>query len=113
MAHDVSGTWEIVQSNGYKVVVEITQQKDGRERPEDGDLSGFAHEITPHGTDVSDQLLAGKLDGDSFEIVIDWQNGTKGQYSGSFDPIGNLSGVTFDVMHPAAQATWFRSPPRS
>ena len=108
MAHNVSGAWEIVQSNQYKVRVVIAQQLDFFNNPADGDLSGWASEITPHGTDVSDQRLSGKLTGDDFEIVVDWQNGTKGQYSGHFDPVGNLTGVTFDVSHPTAQASWFR-----
>jgi hypothetical protein len=108
MAHDVSGPWEIVQSNAYKVRVVIAQQRDFNNNPADGDLTGWASEITPHGTDVSDQHLSGSLNGDDFEIVVDWDNGTKGQYSGHFDPIGNLTGVTFDVNHPSAQATWFR-----
>jgi len=109
MAHDVSGIWDIVQSNEYRVRVNIAQPRDFDGNLADGDLTGFASEITPHGTDVSDQTLdGGELSGDAFEIVVDWQNGTKGQYSGNFDPAGNLSGVTFDVKHPTAQATWFR-----
>lgn len=56
--------------------------------------------------------MLGALNGDSFEIVVDWQNGTKGQYSGSFDPAGHLSGVSFDVKNPTAQTTWFREEPQ-
>jgi hypothetical protein len=58
---------------------------------------------------VSHQQLNGQLLGDPFEILIDWHNGTRGQYSGTFDPVGNLSGVTFDVNNPTAQPTWFRA----
>jgi hypothetical protein len=113
MAHNVSGKWEIVQSNGYRVAVDISQPT---ESPNglvtlltDGPLTGTADEITPRGTDVSHQQLNGQLLGDSFEILIDWHNGTRGQYSGTFDSVGNLSGVTFDVNNPTAQATWFRA----
>jgi hypothetical protein len=116
MAHNVSGSWEIVQSNGFKVAVNITQPTEFPLGPNgpvvlltDGPLTGTADEITPRGTDVSHQDLTGQLMGDSFEILIDWHNGTKGQYSGSFDAAGNLSGVTFDVKNPTAQATWFRA----
>jgi hypothetical protein len=112
MAHDVSGIWEIAQSNGGKVRVNISQPRGFNNELADGDLTGFTHEITPDGTDTSDQSLLGALNGDSFEIVVDWQNGTKGQYSGSFDPAGNLSGVSFDVKNPTAQATWFREEPQ-
>jgi hypothetical protein len=118
MAHNVSGNWQIVQSNGYKVNVFINQPVEvsveplpvGELRlPIDGALTGTADEITPRGTDVSHQQLTGQLDGDSFQIVIDWNNGTVGQYNGTFDPFGNLSGVTFDQRTPAAQATWHRA----
>jgi hypothetical protein len=115
MAHDVSGSWEIVQSNGFRVAVNINQPVETPLGPNgplrlltDGLLTGTADEITPRGTDVSHQSLTGELIGDSFEIVVDWNNGTKGQYSGTFDPAGNLSGVTFDVNHPGSQATWHR-----
>jgi hypothetical protein len=108
MAHDVDGTWDIVQSNEYKVRVTIEQPRDPDGNFADGDLSGSADEITPHGTDVSQQILTGKLIGDSFEMLVDWHNGSIGQYSGNYDPAGNLSGVTFDVNHPTAQATWLR-----
>jgi hypothetical protein len=116
MAHDVSGSWEIVQSNGYRVALDITQPRETQFGPNgpigllaDGLLTGTADEITPKGTDVSRQSLTGELLGDSFEIVVDWHNGSKGQYSGNFDPAGHLSGVTFDVNNPKAQATWFRA----
>jgi hypothetical protein len=117
MAHDVRGAWQIVQSNGYRVNVDITQPVEvsvepvaGQVRlPTDGVLTGTAHEITPHGTDVSQQSLNGQLNGDSFQIVVDWHNGTIGQYNGTFDPFGNLSGVTFDTRTPTAQATWHRA----
>jgi hypothetical protein len=119
MAHNVSGNWQIVQSNGYKVNVSINQPVEVLEEPPpvgelrlltDGALTGTADEITPRGTDVSQQNpVTGQLNGDSFEILVDWRNGTKGQYSGTFDPVGNLTGVTFDVDHPGSQATWHRA----
>jgi hypothetical protein len=119
MAHNVSGNWQIVQSNGYKVNVSINQPVEVSVEPPpvgefrlltDGALTGTADEITPRGTDVSQQNpVTGQLAGDSFEILVDWRNGTKGQYSGTFDPAGNLAGVTFDVDHPGSQATWHRA----
>jgi hypothetical protein len=109
MAHDVHGVWDIVQSNNYRVRVDINQSMDGSNNLLDGPLTGSAQEYTPHGTPISNQQLSqGMLSGDFFFILIDWMNGTKGQYSGTFDPAGNLSGVTFDVDTPTAQATWIR-----
>ena len=108
MAHDVHGIWNIVQSNGYRVQVNI-EQSEVNGVLVDGHLKGFASEFTPHGTDISDQMLSsGTLSGDSFVMVIDWNNNTVGVYSGTFDPSGNLSGVTFDQVTPSAQATWVR-----
>lgn len=110
MTHNVSGIWDIVQSNNYRVRVNIIQtQFDGG--PGDGDLTGTAQEFTPHGTDVSDQnISSGTLSGDSFVIQIDWMNGSVGKYSGFFDPTGHLGGVTYDINNPSAQATWVRVP---
>ncbi len=108
MAHDVHGIWNIVQSNGYRVQVNIEQTENNGVLA-DGNLTGFASEFTPHGTDISDQrLFSGTLSGNSFVIDIDWMNNTIGRYSGSFDPAGQLSGVTFDLNTPSAQATWIR-----
>lgn len=110
MAHDVSGIWNIKQSNGYTVQVNIDQPKSGNVVL-DGNLTGTAQEFTPLGTDISNpnqRLEDGKLDGDSFVIRIDWGNNTLGHYSGNFDPFGRLSGVTYDELNPHAQATWFR-----
>jgi hypothetical protein len=110
MAHDVSGIWNIKQSNGYTVQVNIEQPRFDNVVL-DGPLSGTAQEYTPHGTDISNPnqtLQDGKLDGDAFVIRINWGNDTLGHYSGFFDPFGRLSGVTYDEMHPGAQATWFR-----
>jgi hypothetical protein len=109
MPNNVSGIWDIVQSNGYRVRVNIVQPVDVNGNPQDGGLAGLASEITPKGTDVSDQHLSGSLNGDDFEITVDWHNGSIGQYSGHFDPVGHLTGVTFDLHNPSAQATWLRA----
>jgi hypothetical protein len=50
-----------VQSNDYKVWVNINQPRGFYNELIDGDLTGSADEITPHGTDVSHQFLNGKL----------------------------------------------------
>lgn len=112
MAHDVDGVWEIVQSNGFLVRVDIAQPRDPSGNLADGDLHGAAKEVGAGGVDLVEANLSGALRGDSFEFTADWPNGTKGQYSGNFDPGGNLSGVTFDLANPTSQATWFRQQPQ-
>jgi len=113
MAHDVHGTWTIVQGNGFSVVVDISQ----RTEPPlnlliDGPLSGTADSFNSAGTATAiKRPLNGEIIQDSVEFSVDWGNGTHGQYSGNFDPQGNLTGVTFDVAHPTSQATWFRRRP--
>jgi hypothetical protein len=107
----VNGPWTIVQSNGYKVQVNIVQTQFDNILV-DGQLSGTAQEYTPLGTDISNpnQMLdSGMLNGDSFVIRIDWGNQTLGHYSGTFDPFGRLGGITYDENNPGAQATWFRA----
>jgi hypothetical protein len=108
MAHSVDGVWEIWQSNGYKVRVEIAQPRFNNELV-DGDLTGSAQEITPHGTQIADvRLQMGRLTGNSFTMVVDWGNNSIGQYNGTFDLFNGLSGVTFDQNNQSAQATWVR-----
>ena len=51
---------------------------------------------------------SGQLTGNAFLFTVDWNNNGKGgQYSGTFDGEGRLSGVTFDIDNPGSQATWF------
>jgi hypothetical protein len=104
MAHDVEGPWELVQSNGFGVQVDIVQSHDPSGRLADGPFHGSA-KVVSSGAEAN---LNGELRGDSFEFGVDWPNGTRGKYTGSFDAGGNLSGVTFDLAHPTSQATWFR-----
>ncbi len=108
MAHNVDGVWELTQSNGWGVRVDIAQPRDSNGNLADGNLHGAATEINPGGSDVAEANLNGALVGNSFEFAVDWPNGTVGQYSGGFDAGANLSGVTFDLAHPTSQATWFR-----
>jgi hypothetical protein len=118
MAHDVNGTWEIAQSNGWRVWVTIAQPSEAALPGEpgpifiDGDLTGTADEVNPQGAVTVRQVpLSGEIIQDAFELEIAWGNGTKGRYNGTFDLEGRLSGVTFDEANPTSQATWFRPAP--
>ncbi|HCU93797.1 MAG TPA: hypothetical protein DHU96_14150 [Actinobacteria bacterium] len=77
-----------------------------------GIMHGAAKIVGAAGADLAEADLTGMLRGNSFEFTVAWPNGTKGQYSGTFDPGGNLSGVTFDLENPTSQATWFRQEPQ-
>lgn len=112
MAHNVDGIWELVQSNGFRVRVDIAQPRDLGGGLADGGLHGAAKELNSSGAELAEANLSGALNGNSFEFIVAWPNGSEGQYTGNFDAGGNLSGVTFDVAHPTSQATWFRQVPQ-
>jgi hypothetical protein len=96
VARDINGQWTITQSNGFEVMFDIVQEPDGT-------LRGSGEII---GGKVAN--ASGQLTGNAFVYTVDWNdNGKGGQYSGTFDAEGRLSGVTFDVDNPGSQATWF------
>ena len=110
MAHDVDGFWELVQSNHYRVQLNIEQPRDSHGQLADGKLTGTAQEVTPKGTPQGQTPFQNaQLNGDFFVFSVDWGNGSIGEYSGTFDLLGHLSGVTFDANNVHVQATWVRS----
>jgi hypothetical protein len=108
MAHNVDGVWSLVQSNGFVVTVDIAQPRDPNGHFADGPLNGAAKIPGLFDLPIAETNLTGMLRGDDFEFRADWPNETKGQYEGRFDPVGRLSGITFDLANPGSQATWFR-----
>lgn len=112
MAHSVDGIWELVQSNAFRVRVDIAQSRDSSGALADGGLHGAAKELNPGKVALAEANLFGALSGSSFEFTVAGPNGSTGQYTGNFDAGGHLSGVTFDVAHPTSQATWFRQEPQ-
>jgi hypothetical protein len=96
MARDINGQWRITQSNGFELMFDIVQERDGT-------LRGSGEII---GGKVANGR--GRLDGDQFTFTVDWNNNGKGgRYTGSFDGRGRLSGTTVDLDHPSSGATWF------
>ena len=100
---DVSGRWDIVQSNGFRVPINVTQNGD---------------QITATASHSNGQVMSreatGVVRGPEFDMIITWANGTRGHYTatfkrGHFDspPNGFLDGVTKDLTNPGSQATWF------
>jgi hypothetical protein len=100
MAFDVSGQWELRQSNGFDVVFDIVQSQSGH-------LHGSGRVVG--GMEANGE---GRLDGNSFVFTVDWNNnGRGGQYSGRFGPGGFLSGTTVDLDNPSSGATWASKEP--
>ena len=98
----VGGEWDIVQQNGFRVRINITQQEDR--------LSAFA---THSNGSVQSTEAKGFVRGPDFEITITWNNGSKGLYTGRLThgpftppPTGFLKGRTQDLNHPGSQADW-------
>ena len=99
----VGGSWDMVQSNGFRVAVTITQTDD--------QLSASA---THSGGQVESLVgSTGTVTGPHFDLTINWNNGTRGHYTadlthGPFTPppSGFLRGSTQDLDHPTSTATW-------
>jgi hypothetical protein len=98
----VGGEWDIVQRNGFRVRITITQDQDR--------LSAFASHSNGS---VQSTAANGFVRGPDFEMTITWNNGTKGLYTarlthGPFTPApqGFLKGHTKDLNNPGSEADW-------
>jgi hypothetical protein len=98
----VGGQWDIVQGNGFRVAINITQTND--------QLSAHA---THSGGAVESNSATGFVQGNHFEMTIEWNNGTKGFYTAEFShgpftppPMGFLKGETKDLNHQESHTTW-------
>jgi hypothetical protein len=98
----VGGAWDIVQTNSFRVSINIIQDQDR--------LSAFASH-----TNGSVQSLEaqGFVHGPNFEMTITWNNGTRGLYTGilthgpfTSPPLGFLAGSTQDLNNPGSHADW-------
>jgi hypothetical protein len=99
----VSGKWDMVQSNGFRVLIDVTQEEDR--------LRAFA---THSAGQVKSLDANGVVRGPQFEMTITWSDGSKGKYNGTleqgnFDAPGHgfLKGRTEDLNHPGSAADWF------
>lgn len=101
----VGGEWDIRQSNGFRVHVNIHQ-----EGPDDNQLHAFC---THSGGSVRSKDARGSVVGEDFSLTITWDNNTKGEYIGRLEPgfftganQGILKGQSRDLDHPESTATW-------
>jgi hypothetical protein len=93
MPEDVRGNWDLYQSNGFTVHMEVAEED------ADGSFTGRA---TIHGKAGFTELV----DTRATDSEITFQVGN-GRYVGRFDFQGRLTGIAFDMTHPQNQATWF------
>ena len=92
---NVSGTWDILQSNSPTVAtVNLTQ---------DGEAI-FGDAVA--GSSVASVGAGSRLVGSEFLIELHWNTGSIGEYHGTIGLNGRLTGITVDKTHPEAQATW-------
>jgi hypothetical protein len=90
---DVRGHWDAHQANGFIASFNIfLQDGPGAER-----LSG---EASHSGGAVRSRSVEGTLRGNEIMLTVEWNNGTLGEYNGTFTPFGRIIGVTFDLNHP-------------
>jgi hypothetical protein len=97
----VGGSWDIIQSNGYRVNVNLTQ--DGP------NVSGSARTLD---NKLSSGGVTGTVDGSSIHLLIPWTPNSEGKYDGSWtantvgDGSGYLKGTTCDQHHLEVCASW-------
>jgi hypothetical protein len=96
MARDVRGTWNIHQSNGFTVTVQVDDEDADGSFTGNGDIGGGAQNITLTDTRATDNEFTMQMG--------------RGRYVGRFDFQGRLTGQTFDVQAPHSQANWHSDP---
>jgi hypothetical protein len=94
MARDVSGKWNAHQSNGFSVAFNLKQNGES--------LEGLASTAGLNGKGL------GRVTNDAFLFTVDWTPGdSRGEYSGTFNLEGRITGITVDLHHPSSFAGWF------
>ncbi len=94
---NIQGLWEIVQTNGFKVALDV-----GPINQQNGSFQATAFQ---EGNQVNGNG-SGNVNGDFMHFTITWDNGTQGAYNGAFDAQGFINGASFDVKHPDSVAGW-------
>jgi hypothetical protein len=103
--YDVSGQWTIEQGS-YIISVALTQKGktvSGTASQVHGNTKGGDELRTVHGQ------VNGTVEGDSFNVQINWSGGGAGVYSGAIHPgrvaLG-MEGTTYDKNKPSSTASW-------
>jgi hypothetical protein len=92
---DISGDWEIVQSNGNRVamILSVNGTK----------VTGTARDIR----DLPEIPVTGTMVGNKFNVTVYWKRGNVGVYRGTVDAGGGMKGTTYDKANPGVHATWY------
>ncbi|ADP78630.1 hypothetical protein FraEuI1c_0549 [Pseudofrankia inefficax] len=99
MPFDVRGNWQIVQTSGHIVDMNV---------PDENPDGTFDYGATAHEKLSGNGTLSDARASDSEAVfLISWSNGARGRYSGHFDFQGRLTGVCHDETHPSSVASWY------
>ena len=90
----VAGKWVAHQDNGFDVTFDIQQSG-----PQ---LKGSASHSNGTVTGQGEGLVVG----DNFSYTVQWNNRTRGRYTGTLGDDGRLSGETVDEQHAGSRAGW-------
>jgi hypothetical protein len=107
---DLNGEWKLVQTNETAPTFTLQQSENA--------LQGSATYWYTHESECVlafcgddyyrvDASVDGTVNGDSFEIVAYWNNGTTGVYTGKIGPQGRIQGSGYDRQHPQTMANWY------
>jgi hypothetical protein len=92
---DVSGEWEIQQSNATRVALVLSVNGNK--------ITGTARE-SRNATIIP---VTGTFEGNKFNMTIYWQGGYVGVYRGTVDAGGGMTGTTHSKNFDGARATWY------
>lgn len=95
----VPGQWTVVQSNGSRIRLEVTQ--DGNT------VIGSAYRSPDPGSAPMTGTVNGSIDGDEFFITIYWPDKSICKYLGTVGDGGRVEGSNVDQANPAAVASWY------
>ena len=93
--------WTIVQSNGWHVWTELSQ--DGNS------LIGKVHGARDKEPDMTG-IANGSIDGDQFQMTVYWPDNTICNYLGTVDADRKAEGTIVDASTGATIASWYGEP---
>jgi len=89
---NVSGQWQINQSNGYTPIFDL--QQNGNQ------IEGQA----TSGTAVAP--VTGSVINDRFDVLVTWSSNSRGRYTGTVRPGMISDGESHDEANPGSRASW-------
>jgi len=116
VAHAACSEWDL-SGNGLSL---FQSNADGLSIGVGFDLKQSDHELRGNARwlEVRDRTLSvkfynhfgsvdGIVTGDRVDFTIYWSDATIGAYSGTINPRGRITGLTFDKTNPSSQANWY------